>query len=130
MLNLLRSGRFLILMISGVVLILMVLGFNSRVSELRQLSAEATRMAGQQADLKRTQAVLTTKIVEAQSDDRIKRWAYEDAKMVQEGSGDHLVVPLTDEQAAPEATPTAEVEIQPVENWQVWMALLFGQDAP
>ena len=130
MIDFFRSGRYLMLIVAIVILVLLVLGLSSRVNEMRQLSAEATRLAERQNALLRTQAVLGTQVVAAASDERVKQWAYEDAKMVLEGEGDHLVVPLVDEQATPEAPPPVEVKTQSVENWQVWLALFFDQDAP
>lgn len=128
MLDLFRSGRYLILLAAVVILVLLVLGLNSRVSEMRQLSAEATRLADQQAALLYTRAVLATQIIAATSDAQVKQWAYEDAKMVPEGEGNHLVIPLVDEQAAPESLEPVEVKSQAVENWQVWLALLFESE--
>ena len=117
-------------LVAVVILVLLVLGLNSRVGEMRQLSAEATRLADQQAALLYTKAVLATQIIEATSDAQVKQWAYEDAKMVPDGEGNQLVIPLVDEQATPELPEPVEIRSQSVENWQIWLALLFEPDAP
>jgi len=132
MIESIRSGRFLVLLVVIVVLILLVMGFNNRVAEMRVLSEEAMRVEERVMSLQQTKLYLETQIAYATSDAPVEKYALEDMRMVRDAEGDRLIVPLVDPNATPSPQPV-EVEeyLQPVENWQVWVALFFGdQDLP
>ncbi len=129
MLESIRSGRFVILLVVVVVLVLLVLGFNSRVVEMRQLSEEAMRVEERVLALKHTKAYLETQIAYATSEPNIEQYAYQDGRMIRPAEGDQLIVPLVDPNATPSPLQIVEPEeyLQPIENWQVWVALFFGE---
>jgi len=116
-----------ILLVVLVVLVLLILGFNNRVAEMRLLSEEALRVEERVNDLKHTKIYLETQIAYATSDAPVEKYALEDGRMIRDQEGDHLIVPLVDPHVTPSPPPAESVEIfQPVENWQVWAALFFG----
>lgn len=125
--NLGRSGKFVAILIGAVILTLLVLGFNSRVSEKRRLSQQEEQMDARLKSLERTRMSLETQIAYATSEAAVEEWAYEQAKMIREGQGDHLLVPLPGSGPPPESTPEQSVEVQRVENWQVWWKLFFDR---
>ncbi len=129
MLESIRSGRFLILLVVIVVLVLLVLGFNNRVAEMRQLSEEAMRVEERVLALKHTKAYLETQIAYATSEPNVEEYAYQDGRMIRPDKGDQLIVPVIDPNATP-APPQVSEQVesfQPIENWQVWVALFFGE---
>ena len=132
MIDSLRSGRFVILLVVVVVLVLLVLGFNNRLAEMRLLSEEALRVEERVQSLQLTKLYLETQMAYATSDAPVERYALEDMRMVRDHEGDQLIVPLVDPDATPAPSAPEVVEnMQPVENWQVWAALFFGdQDLP
>ncbi|MEW6406052.1 MAG: hypothetical protein AB1649_30065, partial [Chloroflexota bacterium] len=115
-----------------VVMVLLVLGFNSRVAEMRTLSEEAVRIEERVHSLQQTKLYLETQIAYATSEAQVERYALEDMRMVRDAEGDHLIVPLADPDATPSSPSAAPLESpQPVEDWQVWAALFFGdRDLP
>ncbi len=128
MLDFIRSGRFVIILVVLVVLVLLVMGFNNRVIERRLLSDEAQRVEERVLALKHTKAYLETQIAYATSQPPVEQYALEEGRMVRENEGDLLIVPLVDPNATPAPPESSETiqELQRVENWQVWVALFFG----
>ncbi|MBC8507694.1 MAG: hypothetical protein ISR58_09150 [Anaerolineales bacterium] len=128
MLDFIRSGRFVIILVVVVVLVLLVMGFNNRVMEMRLLSNEAQRVEERVFSLKHTKAYLETQIAYATSQPPVEQYALEEGRMVRESEDDRLIVPLVDPNATPAPPKPAEPteELQRVENWQVWVALFFG----
>jgi hypothetical protein len=125
------SWKYALLITGMVVLAYLVMDFNNRMTELRQLTLQKEVISGQLAGLEGTQAALQTQIAYATSDAAVVRWAYEDAHMVR--SGDNPVVPLAPPASTPMPTPTVVVTQAPVSNWQVWMWLLVdsgGKGSP
>ncbi len=132
MLDFIRSGRFVIILVVLVVLVLLVMGFNNRVMEMRQLSGEAQRVEERVLALKHTKAYLETQVAYATSQPPVEQYALEDARMVRGNEGDNLIVPLVDPNATPSPPHSEEPaeELQRIENWQVWVALFFGDQDP
>jgi hypothetical protein len=122
------SWRYALLITGVVVLSYLVMDFNSRMTELRQLTLQKEVVSGKLAGLEGTQASLQTQIAYATSDAAVMRWAYEDAHMVR--SGDNPVVPLAPPASTPMPTPTPVVTQAAVSNWQVWMWLLVDSGSP
>ncbi len=123
-------GRYVFTIIIMGILVLLVLGFNNRVAELRRLSEEAARLEDESRAIQLTKIVLATQVVEAASAPLVEEWAYQDARMLRDAEGDHLIIPLVDPNATPVSLEPIEVQIQTVENWEVWLALFFDEDAP
>ena len=122
----------MLVVILGVLLfVLVVLGFNQRIAAMRELGAEAERLATEQAHLQHTQAALQTQIAVATSDALVEKWAYEEERMVRDGTGDRLIIPLPMTTVTPEATQeVVDIQRARVPNWQVWLALFFDPEIP
>ncbi len=121
----------LVVIIGMLLFVLVVLGFNQRIAAMRELSAEAERLATEQMHLQHTQAALQTQIAEATSDALVEKWAYEEERMVRDSEGDRLIIPLPMTTVTPEATEeVVEVQRGRVPNWQVWLMLFFDPEIP
>ena len=107
------------------VLTFLVVGFNSRMTELRRLSAQKERVAAEYDELKHTELNLDAAIAYATSDEAVEEWAYEDAHKKQ--AGDNLIVLLPSEVSTPEPVLMLEDVQSDVKNWQVWVALFFDE---
>ncbi len=107
-----------------VVLIVLMLDFNNRVSELLRLSAQKDEVSTQVYGLERTEEMLKTQIAYATSAVAVEQWAREEGGLSR--PGDFPIVPISpggSTQAAPTLTaPTP----QAVANWEVWQILFFG----
>ncbi len=121
--------RFLdkrILIVAGVViLILLMMDFNSRMNDLSRLKSERDKLSTQEAQLLSTQQSLQTQIAYATSDVAVQDYARNDGKMAQ--PGDVVMVPVPGQGGITQPTPTPTVVTVQVENWQRWFALFFGQ---
>ncbi len=107
------------------VLILMVIDFNSRVEELDRLKKQEGVLSVQATQVTQTQAALQTQVAYAGSDSAVEDWARGEGHEVQ--PGDQPVVPI----GKPGATPIQNRDPTPtptqISNWQVWWNLFFGQ---
>ncbi len=107
------------------VLILMVIDFNSRVEELDRLKRQEGILSVQATQVTQTQAALQTQVAYTGSDGAVEEWARGEGHEVQ--PGDQPVVPIGKPGAAPiqnlDPTPTPTQ----MSNWQVWWNLFFGQ---
>ena len=122
------SGKGLrpVLILAGfAVLIFLVMDFNSRMAELRRLSAEKENVSARVTSLVETQGSLQTQVAIATSEAAVYYWAYNFEHLGQEG--DVLVIPIQAEGYTPEPTPTAAVTPEVIQNWQVWLSLLVDQ---
>ena len=123
--NLSRNSKYFVIIFGIGALIMLVLGFNNRVSELRHLSAEAEQVGTQAAALKQTQTNLEIQVAYATSDAAVEEWAYAEARWIRDG--DHPVVPLSPQDGTPAPVPDIAHTQQVVENWQIWKALFFDR---
>jgi hypothetical protein len=126
--NLSRNSKYFAGIVGLGVLILLVLGFNNRISEMRRLSIEAENMSQDVDQLEQTRVVLATQIAFAASDAAVEAWAYEEARWIREG--DYPIVPFSPNNGTPEP---ASVLVNPqasTENWRVWKALFFDPTLP
>jgi cell division protein FtsB len=122
----LRSVDKRIFLIVGlIILIFLMMDFNSRMNELTRLDQEYDKLSGQVTQLAQTAQLLTTQIAYATSDVAVQDYARNDGKMIE--PGDNPVVPIAPEGNTPQ--PTAiPITVQPqVANWQIWYALFFGE---
>jgi len=121
--NLNRNSRYFVLIVGVGILVLLVVGFNSRIATLRRLEEEAIKVGAQVTLLDSTRIVLETQLAFATSEAAVEEWAYEEARMVREG--DHLIAPISPQESTPEPALVLKTTPQPLENWQVWKALFF-----
>ena len=103
----------------------MLLGLNSRLSELFHLTDQQAVMQTKVVSLKETEMTLNTQIAVATSDLAVEGWARNQAHMAQ--NGDQVIVPLqpTTSSIIQGITPTPTSA--PLENWQIWWDLLFAK---
>lgn len=107
-----------------VVLALVMLNLNSRLSDFSRLSRERDQIATEVGGLAETRTVLQTQLAFVGSDPAVIEGA-RDAHMVREG--EKLVIVLTpDGNVAP--TPVVpEEELKPPQPWEIWVALFLGR---
>ncbi len=120
------EARKKIIVLSAVLLlVLLMINLNSRLSEYFRLSSDRDQLSTEVAYYRATKVALETQAAYATSDQAVEDWARNEARMAR--PGDKVIVPLTPEGQ----TPQPEVQVTPtptvVENWQVWWALFFGQ---
>jgi hypothetical protein len=121
-----RSGwRLAILVFGFSLLVLLVIDFNTRMAELRRLTAESQRVSTEVASLLNTQSALQTAVANATSEAAVLYWAYTYEHMVQEG--DTLIVPIPQPGTAPTPVPIPIPEPQVINNWQVWLSLFIDE---
>jgi hypothetical protein len=121
-----RKGLRPVLILGGfVVLILLVTDFNSRMAELRRLTAEKESVSARVTSLVNTQDALKTQVAYATSEAAVYYWAYNYGHLGKEG--DTIVVPIQQPGYTPEPTPTPVVTPEVIQNWQVWLSLFVDQ---
>ena len=124
-----RSGWQYALLVLGLVLLAaLVMDFNSRMAELRRLTAEREVVQARVTAQVETQVYLQTQLVHATSDAAVMQWAYEEGHMVR--PGDNPVVPIAPDEPTPVPTPTALPAPVETSNLEAWIALFFGPRTP
>ena len=123
--TILEARKKIIGLVTVAVLIALMMNMNSRLSEYFRLSNERDKVLAQVVDLRATKIGLETRVAYATSDQAVEDWARKEAHMAR--PGDKVIIPLTQEGPTPqpvvEPTPTP----RPIENWEVWWALFFGE---
>ena len=115
------NWKYALIIVGVVVLALLVIDFNSRMADMRKLSLQRDVVVDEYASLERTKTNLETQIAHATSDEAVVQWAYEDGNLIREG--DNPVVPLPPGESTPVPTPTPQVTVTRVSNWQIWVSL-------
>lgn len=107
------------------VLILAVIEFNTRLEELNRLNdqREEVRVAATQA--MQTQVALETRVAYAGSTAAVEEWARTEGHYVREG--DQPVIPVGQPGSEPVVVSTPTPMPTPMQNWQVWWELFFGE---
>jgi len=123
-----HGWRYALVLIGLGLLAMMVMDFNSRTAELRRLAAEKEVVSAQATNVMQTKIALEEEIAYATSEPAVMQWAYEDGHMVR--SGDVPVVPVAPQEVTPVPTPTPTVVVSQVSNWQRWLSLFVGPQAP
>jgi hypothetical protein len=121
------NWRFAVILAGLFVLAYLVMDFNSRMAELRQLTVERGSVAAEVTSLQRTKVYLQTQIAYATSEGAVVEWAYQSGHLVR--PGDNPVVPMAPPGSTPAPTPTPVVTRPVVSNWQMWM-WLFVDTSP
>ena len=118
------NPRRVVVFVGILVLVLMVMDFNSRLEELDRLKKQAGVVSVQATQAVQTQMALETQVAYAGSDQAVQDWARGEGHYVM--PDDQPVVPVGQpgtapiEPAQPTPTPTQ------MANWQVWWNLFFG----
>jgi cell division protein FtsB len=121
--NLSRNSRYFILVVGVGILVMLVLGFNSRITTLRRLEDEAEEVSAEVILLEATQAVLDTQIAYVTSDAAVEEWAYEEARMIRED--DNPIGLISPHESTPEPSLVIVTTPETLENWEIWKALFF-----
>jgi hypothetical protein len=118
------NPRRIVIFVGIIVLVFMVMDFNSRLEDLNRLKKQASIVSLQATQAIQTQMALQTEVAYAGSDQAVQDWARGEGHYIQ--PGDQPVVPVGQpgtnpiQSIEPTATPTS------VSNWQVWWNLFFG----
>jgi cell division protein FtsB len=126
--SLARGWKYGLVVIGLAVLLLMVMDFSGRVTELRRLTAKLDRIGATATSYVATIASLETQVAYATSEAAVHEYAREQGNMAQ--SEDVVIKPLAPPNSTPAPTPTVIVTPQVVSNWDLWWALFFGPPTP
>jgi hypothetical protein len=117
--------RHILFAVVLVIVVILIIDFNQRVSELNRLTGILEDVQAQGTAVMETQVALLTQVSYAGSDAYPEQWAYENGW---KREADNLIVPVP--VGTPLATPV-EAAAQPTPapaNWQVWWDLFFGEN--
>lgn len=115
-----------VLVIVGIfVLMFIVLEFNRRLEELNLLNDQNQLMQIQATQAIQTQYVIQTQVAFAGSTAAVEEWARTDGHYIQDG--DLPVVPVAVPGAAPLELNTPMPAPTPMQKWEVWRELFFGE---
>ncbi len=120
----LKKGKTIFLLGFLLVLIVWMIIFGGRISDLNRLTSEFEQAQETMAALTATTRALATEVVRADSDAAVEEWAYENRRWIREGDHRIAVVPLEGTQVLPTLIPT--VTQQPQNLFRVWWDLFFN----
>ena len=120
----LKKGKTIFLLGFLLVLIVWMMIFGSRISDLNRLTSEFEQAQETMAALTATTRALATEVVRADSDAAVEEWAYENRRWIREGDHRIAVVPVEGTQVLPTLIPT--VTQQPQNLFRVWWDLFFN----
>ena len=119
-----QSAKYIVVLGGLILMAFLVIVFNNRMAEQRQLVAQAEVIQAELEALQVTDANLDAQIAYATSDLAVEEWAYQEARWAREG--DFPVVPISPSTPTPAATLSEDPpELIPYSNWQIWWALFF-----
>jgi hypothetical protein len=107
-----------------IIFFFMLLGLNSRLSELFRLSDQQSIMQTKVIALKNTDIALYTQIAIATSDLAVEAWARDQGHMAQ--PGDAVIIPLQPSSATQETFLPPTKTPNSMEKWQIWWDLFFS----
>jgi cell division protein FtsB len=119
--------RMIIIAASLTALILLIRDFNSRMADLRRLTADKQRVSLQVTQLVATKQFLETQVAFAESEDAVRKYAYEEGGLQQEG--DNVVILVPEGEQPEQQLLAAQTPPAPVEKWQLWLALFVDSPA-
>ena len=116
--------RYVILVVSLVLLSYLVMEFNGRTAELNRLRGEREAVNARLESKQATQAALKAEIAYASSDAAAMKWGYENHMA---RPGDNVVVPVQALEVTPTPAPRPVVITLEVSNPQRWLSLFIDQ---
>ncbi len=119
------SWKYALIIVGVIFLAYLIMDFNNRMVNLRNLSEQKDRVAAQVTSLVQTRTSLETQIAYATSEAAVIEWAYEEGQMVR--PGDNPVIPLAPAQSTPAPTPRPIITQPAMKNWQVWLLLFVDK---
>lgn len=115
-----------VLVIIGIVaLVFVVLEFNRRLEELKLLNDQTELIRTQATRVVQTLVALETDVAYANSTAAVEEWARTDGHYVRDG--DLPIVPVGVPGAAPIEVSTPIPIPTPMQKWEVWFGLFFGE---
>jgi hypothetical protein len=124
--SMVRSFKYIAVVAGLVIFAFLVITFNSRIAEQRELVAQSEIIRAKRDALRLTDANLDAQLAYATSDAAVEEWAYEEARWVR--ADDQPIVPVSPSESTPIAPPIEASEPVVYENWQVWWALFFDEE--
>jgi len=118
--------RRVLVTIGIVILVFVVLEFNRRLEELKLLNDQAKLVRVQATQVMQTQVALQTNVAYANSTASVEEWARTDGHYIRDG--DLPVVPVGAPGAAPIEINTPIPIPTPMQNWEIWANLFFGEE--
>ncbi|MEP0804875.1 MAG: hypothetical protein HRF47_05270 [Chloroflexota bacterium] len=116
--------RRVLTIIGIVMLVFVILEFNRRLEELNLLTEQAKKLRAEATLAVQTQFALQTAVAYGNSTAAVEEWAREDGHYIREG--DLPVVPVEAPGEAPLIINTPIPTPTPMQNWEVWYTLFFG----
>lgn len=107
------------------ILILVVIEFNTRLEELNRLNDQRDEIRILATQAMQTQMALKTQVAFAGSTAAVEEWARTEGHYVQEG--DQPVIPVGQPGSDPVIVATPIPLPTPMQNWEVWWKLFFGE---
>jgi len=117
--------RRVLVTIGIIALVFVVLEFNRRLEELSLLNKQTDIVRVQATQALQTQIALQTAVAYANSTSAVEEWARTDGHYIKDG--DLPVVPVEAPGAAPIEISTPVPLPTPMQNWEVWWQLFFGE---
>jgi hypothetical protein len=112
-------------MIGILILVFVVLEFNRRLEELQMLNEQNDLIHAQVTQAVQTRGALETQVAFSGSNAAVEEWARTDGHYIQDG--DLPVVPIGQPGAPPIEASTPAPTPTPMQNWEVWWDLFFGE---
>ncbi len=116
--------RRVVAIIGVAVLVFVILEFNRRLEELNLLTAQAKKFRAEVTQAVQTQHALQTAVAYANSTAAVDEWARVDGHYIKDG--DLPVVPVEAPGEPPLILETPIPTPTPMQNWEVWYTLFFG----
>ena len=124
MIKKLLKDKRVIFAVLGIVLVLLLVNFNQRMTLLTRLRRQEKELTEYYSHLESTRTALEAELIYAQSDQAVERWAREDAMMIQ--PGDIPIVLLPPAEQVPTPSVIEPVVIEKIQKWEIWQALFLG----
>jgi len=114
--------KYVVLVVSLVLLAYLVMDFNGRTAELNRLRAEQEVVSARLESREQTKSAIEAEIAYATSEAAVAEWAYQNHMA---RPGDFVVVPVQAVQITPTPAPKPVVTPMQVSNPERWLALFI-----
>ena len=107
------------------ILMFMVIDFNTRLENLNRLNDQREVVREQATQAMQTELAMRTEVAYATSDQAVEDWARSEGHY--QKPGDQPVVPLGQPGSEPVISSTPTPIPTPMPNWLIWQELFFGE---
>ena len=107
------------------ILMFMVMDFNTRLENLNRLNDQREVAREQSTQAVQTEIAMRTEVAYATSDQAVEDWARPEGHYIK--PGDQPVVPLGQPGSEPVISSTPTLIPTPMPNWLIWQELFFGE---